>query len=305
MPNGCDPTMRVRLEVVSGAPGGRVIELEPRPVIRFGRTQRAEIAFPDDAHMSAVHFTVECDAGVWRLRDSGSRNGTFLNGQRVRTARLKHGDRIVAGRTAFLVRIEDTESPEPEVQLANTGVPGAALDRLITLFHGELQPLFAVLDAARDPHILNILLESNQPFESLLNGQEGQDLAHFAPYLARLPEGSLLLETLVRQGWGNSWGVYLTSHRTLKEVQNHIRRFLRVRLPEGREVYFRYYDPRVLRLFLPTCRPDEINRFFGPVKCFMMEGDEPDILLQFVNRGHGAEKVSLPLSPYLCGAIPP
>lgn len=74
-----------------------------------------------------------------------------------------------------------------------------------------------------------------------------------------------------------------------------------MRLPEGREVYFRYYDPRVLRLFLPTCTPEEINTFFGPVACFLMEAEEPDILLQFMNHGQGAEKVSLPLSADLSG----
>jgi hypothetical protein len=50
---------------------------------------------------------------------------------------------------------------------------------------------------------------------------------------------------------------------------------------EGRKLYFRFYDPRVLRVYLPTCTTDERSTFFGPVTCFLMEGEEPDELLLF------------------------
>lgn len=299
--------MRLTLEVMSGPSSGKVINLEPNHVTWFGRTKRSEIPFPNDAYMSSVHFAIEVDAGGCYVCDSDSRNGTFVNGRRVSVAQLNHGDQIIAGRTAFAVRIEGDEPSEllAPAQTRKTGPTQAALDRLIALFSGELQPLFVLLDAARDPRILEVLAGSKEQYESLLERPEDCALGHYAPYLARMPEGSSLLETLVRQGWGNSWGVYLKSKRSLKEVRNHIRRFLKVRLTQGRETYFRYYDPRVLRLFLPTCTPHEITMFFGPVACFMMEAEDPDTLLQFMNHGHGAERVSLPLLPVLCDAITP
>jgi len=37
----------------------------------------------------------------------------------------------------------------------------------------------------------------------------------------RLPKESTLLETLVRQGWGKNWGVYLTSDQSLEELRKH------------------------------------------------------------------------------------
>jgi pSer/pThr/pTyr-binding forkhead associated (FHA) protein len=298
--------MDVTLEVVSGPSSGKVIGLDPGRFARVGRAVRSDFSFPHDAHMSAVHFVIEFDGRVCRVRDSDSRNGTFVNGQRVSAATVKNGDQVMAGRTAFVVRIEKDESIEAvaPAQIHKTGIPQAALGRLIAMFRGGLQPLFAVLDAARDPEISTILAESKEQHESLFEAANG-NVAHFAPYLARLPEESVLLETLIRQGWGNSWGVYLKSNKSLKEVRSHIRRFLMVRLPEGREVYFRYYDPRVLRLFLPTCTPDEINMFFGPVTCFLMEAEEPNVLLQFINHGRGAEKVAVPLSPDLYRAVTP
>lgn len=282
-----------------------LIGLKPGQRVRIGRTARSEFSFPHDLHMSAVHFVVEWDAGTCTLRDANSRNGTLVNGRRIAAdeAPLKNGDRILAGGTAFLLRIEPDDSPGASafIPVPDSGLAPASRDRLIAMFRGGLQPLFAVLDAARDPHILKVLLESSEEYESLFDAVQGGALAHFAPYLVRLPEHSAVLESLVRQGWGNSWGVYLKSNKPLKEVRSHIRRFLMVKLPEGREVYFRYYDPRVLRLFLPTCTPEEVNMFFGPVACYLMEAEEPDILLQFVNHGRGAEKVPLPLSSPLPG----
>ena len=68
-------------------------------------------------------------------------------------------------------------------------------------------------------------------------------------------------------------------------MRRHLRHFLEVQLPDGKQVYFRFYDPRVLRVFLPTCTADEINQFFGPIKQYLMEDEKPDKLLQFQQHG--------------------
>ena len=43
----------------------------------------------------------------------------------------------------------------------------------------------------------------------------------------------------------------------------------------GQEYFFRYYDPRVLRKYLPTCTPEEVRSFFGPVRSFIAENNAP------------------------------
>jgi len=40
----------------------------------------------------------------------------------------------------------------------------------------------------------------------------------------------------------------------------------------GNRLVFRYYDPRVLRVYLPTCSPSELRTVFGPIECFWAEG---------------------------------
>jgi hypothetical protein len=153
--------------------------------------------------------------------------------------------------------------------------------------------LFALLDAARSPRVLELLRGSGEEHQSLYEGPKGEELADWAPYAVRLPAPSRLLETLVREGWGESWGIYFTSRKTLAEVRKHFRHFLMVKLAEGRDAYFRFYDPRVLRVYLPSCNTAEAAQFFGPVRDYLMEAKESDTLLQFMNTGRGAAREAL------------
>jgi hypothetical protein len=50
---------------------------------------------------------------------------------------------------------------------------------------------------------------------------------------------------------------------------------------KGRRLLFRYYDPRVLRVYLPTCLPNELETVFGPVKAYLVEGDGGGTLIQY------------------------
>jgi uncharacterized protein DUF4123/FHA domain-containing protein len=169
--------------------------------------------------------------------------------------------------------------------------------RLQDLLAKEFQPLYALLDASREPSVLKVILESKEEHQSLYEGPQGAQLAHFAPYLVRVPQKSSLLDTLVQQAWSKSWGIFVTSDTPLKDLRTHFRHFLTVKLPDGQQVYFRYYDPRVLRLFLPTCLPEETKQFFGPVKHFLMEAEDPKLALHFTRGTKGTDKKELHLAP--------
>ena len=123
------------------------------------------------------------------------------------------------------------------------------------------------------------LLKCPERRQSLYEGPKGEALAQQAPYLVQIPPQSPYLETLVKEGWGKSWGVYLTSPQPFEEVRRHFRRFLLVKTEQGKELYFRFYDPRVLRVFLRTCNGDELTQFFGPIKAYLMEDEDPKTLL--------------------------
>jgi len=168
--------------------------------------------------------------------------------------------------------------------------------RLLDILRNQPEPLFALLDAARDDRVLDLLRNSGEQYQSLYEGKQGEELASFAPYLVQLPKDSRLLMTLVQEGWGKSWAVYLTCSKPVTDIRKHFRHFLIVQTEDGRELYFRFYDPRVLRLFLPTCTADESNSFFGPVRSYLLEGEERHILLQFTSRGQGSPAKVLTLA---------
>jgi len=168
--------------------------------------------------------------------------------------------------------------------------------RLQDLLAKEFQPLYALLDAAREPSVLKVIYESKEEFQSLYEGAQGQQLAHFAPYLIRIPQTSKLIDTLAQHAWSKSWGVFVTCDKPLKELRTHFRHFLNVKLPDGSTVYFRYYDPRVLRLFLPTCLPQETDQFFGPVKQFLMEAEDAATALHFLRGSQGTAQKELRLA---------
>jgi pSer/pThr/pTyr-binding forkhead associated (FHA) protein len=68
----------------------------------------------DDEFTSARHAQVLWDAGdqSWWLEDNLSRNGTFLNDQRITRAQLKDGDVIRAGRARFRFKVLNNQDEE-------------------------------------------------------------------------------------------------------------------------------------------------------------------------------------------------
>ena len=60
----------------------------------------------------------------------------------------------------------------------------------------------------------------------------------------------------------------------LEGVRRQLRRALTVRDPNGRKLLFRFYDPQILRLFLPTCSAAELQTFFGPIEALYAFEDE-------------------------------
>ena len=102
-----------------------------------------------------------------------------------------------------------------------------------------------------------------------------------APYLVRLEQDSEFARWVIGQGWGNHWGIFAISDGELFDMRQHFRRFLSVHDSDGNPLLFRYYDPRVLRVYLPTCDAEELSMLFGPVTEYVAEDETPDTLLRF------------------------
>jgi len=81
----------------------------------------------------------------------------------------------------------------------------------------------------------------------------------------------------------------------LRTLRDHFRDFHKVELPDQRIVIFRYYDPRVLRIFLPVCNQSELRQFFGPVQTFLVEGESAETGQRFVFNGQALKTEPLQL----------
>jgi len=140
--------------------------------------------------------------------------------------------------------------------------------------------VWAVLDGARDPQIYLALLESRLDFRCLYSGRLPRLLEMNAPHLVELLPGHRLTERLLGDGWGRSWGVFLRVVDP-SNLRHHLRKFLVVQDEGGRRLVFRWYDPRVLRAYLPTCNGDDLQTVFGPVTSYLAEDSDGSDLLDF------------------------
>jgi hypothetical protein len=153
--------------------------------------------------------------------------------------------------------------------------------RLFYRYEPHGTELFAVLDGARNTRIVRELRRSGLAYHCLFSGQLAPALQAAAPYIVQLTHDSPFTASVIEQGWDESWGIYLASHSHLWTVRSHLRSLLRVRTEAGKKLFFRFYDPRVLRSFLPTCDVQQVGQVFGPVLRFDMPSDGGDRLLRF------------------------
>jgi len=296
--------MRAFLDVVAGPHSGSSIPLA-EGVFRLGRGVDSHYALAGDHFLSDVHFAIGSRTEVYLLKDLGSLNGTFVNGVRVERARLNDGDRILAGHSAFGLRIAETA--DGSSMLAQPGrIPPRqgwtgphrspqltpAQNRAIDVLATQTGTLFALLDAARDTRIPSFLQSQPGQFRSLFEGEKAQEYARVAPYLVLLSPAAC--EELIQLSWQLSWVIYIHSPMTIEEVRRHLRNFLIAEMPDGKRLLFRFYDPRVLHVYLSTCNPQEVAAFFGNNYSFVMEDKMPGRWVCF-ERGAGGLKADLAL----------
>ena len=154
---------------------------------------------------------------------------------------------------------------------------------------------WAVLDGARDARIYPALQVSRLDPLCLYSGALPARLQQAAPYLIEIHPGHAFTWRLLDEGWGRSWGIFLRV-REPDMLRPHLRRLLRVEDETGRRLVFRFYDPRVLRRYLPTCTGEEVKQVFGPISHLLLEDGDGAAALQFSFDRRGLQRLRVPLS---------
>ena len=101
--------MQVKLSVVLGDDAGKEFVIDRPGTVIVGREAAEDIDFQicaADRRFSRYHFKLEVTDMACLVRDMGSRNGTFVNGKRIKEAPLHDGDVIHAGRKEPFVQFQ-------------------------------------------------------------------------------------------------------------------------------------------------------------------------------------------------------
>ncbi len=143
--------------------------------------------------------------------------------------------------------------------------------------------LYGIIDGASVPDFLPLAKDSVGQYECLFAGELSPEVERAAPYLVELLPRTKLLHKWWSVGWGKHWGImaHVPDKWSFEDVRKWFRTFLRVQLPDGRYALFRYYDPRIMREYLPTCTAKEITEVFGPVTAYFIEDKDEFGILRF------------------------
>ena len=154
-----------------GSAGASIVPLDGDR-ITLGSADSNDLAVPTDRRLSRLHAVFERYPAGWCVRDLGSRNGTFVNGQRIwQEHALTDGDEIRAGSSRFVLRSgrlpagQPTEAgaPPPEltarerdvlVQLCRPLLAGAMFTEPAS--SREIAAALVVTEAAVKQHLLRL-----------------------------------------------------------------------------------------------------------------------------------------------------
>ncbi len=117
--------MQVRLKVLCGAHAGKEIRV-PVPQFLVGRGEQCHLRPASDV-VSRQHCALIIEEQRVVLRDFGSKNGTYVNGERVEgSIVLQPGDHLQVGPLRFEVLIESLSAKRPQVKDVSEAVVRAA-----------------------------------------------------------------------------------------------------------------------------------------------------------------------------------
>ncbi len=135
-----------------GSRAGTSFLLDPTDENRLGRDPECTVPLGDPL-CSRVHAVLKQQGGVWQVRDCDSRNGTYVNDQKIDTAVLANGHSLRVGSTEFEFHLTDqppTLASQFDGELTETVIKNFRI-------HGgkiEPQPLAALTDTRRAQELL-------------------------------------------------------------------------------------------------------------------------------------------------------
>ena len=139
------------LLVRSGPEAGRQFPLDPNRPMHIGRGDSCEVRLTDPVS-SRFHAVIYFEEDNWQLRDTGSRNGTLVNGQKTDHAMLLDQSVITVGSTDMVLM-----EPSPD-SVNDSNSQTIVLDRSMT-GPNAIEESFSSLDALRENPFVSQLID--------------------------------------------------------------------------------------------------------------------------------------------------
>ena len=145
--------------------------------------------------------------------------------------------------------------------------------------------LYAVMDMARGEAVRQLVQESGADRRRLTSGGLPEAINDLLPVLVAADPGSGMLERFLEQGWGEGWGILVSSPLELEPLRNQLRLQL-IHEEEGHHFLLRFYDPAVVRRELEAGTPGRLAGVLAQVGCLAAETpDEPGAWLHLLKGG--------------------
>ena len=185
MPPADPSTKHFLLKFISGKYQGGEFPVAADREIVIGRANELDVVLVEDM-VSRRHAKIVSTGDALNIEDLGSTNGTFVNGETVRRARLKEGDRVLIGTSIVRVAVTEAvagsgESREAEARsrmqaaaqrTATVKTMSGTIDEVPLV---DLLQLFAtskksgVLVITRDPYLGKVFLRKGQVVFATIN----------------------------------------------------------------------------------------------------------------------------------------
>ncbi len=113
------------LKFISGKYQGGEFPLKSDKQIVIGRSSELDMVLVEDM-VSRKHAKILVANGAITIEDLGSTNGTFVNGEKVKQARLKEGDRILIGTSILKLIHQGADAANVDESMAKQKLEEAA-----------------------------------------------------------------------------------------------------------------------------------------------------------------------------------
>jgi pSer/pThr/pTyr-binding forkhead associated (FHA) protein len=142
------------LRFISGKYQGGEVLLTPTKEVVVGRSSDLEVVLVEDM-VSRRHARIYWESEQIQIEDLGSTNGTFVNGEKVRRASLKEGDRVLIGTSILKLVVAETgvtENARPQ------DLEGMASQRRTS----QVRTMSGAIDEIPLPDLLQLLASSKK-----------------------------------------------------------------------------------------------------------------------------------------------